>query len=177
VDVQFLSAFCGSVVATALIASGLWKMLNHGEFVRALSGLPEPMRRVAATRGLVTAVELAAGVLILLPSWPGRLGAVAAAVLIVILALAARTNDGQACGCWIEPATTLDSRLQRRAFLLRNGVLLLAALGAARGHEHLWGSWLVAVPIGALAGLVVLEIPQIMAAATFVQSLESRPAR
>lgn len=171
-NVMLLVVFSRSIVATVLIASAIWKLRHHGEFFRAIAPLPKPIRSIAGMRGVVPGIEIAVGGVLIAPGSVAQVGALGATVLLSAFTVASFASDDSGCGCWAEPSGNSDARTQRRAFIARNTVLIGASvLGAAMRTPLDLAVWSAALPLGALSGLVLLELPQIAVTATYVQSL------
>lgn len=170
-DIGLISAWCRGLVALALIGSALWKIRHRDEFVRSFKVAPG-WARFAPKTMIVPMLEILCGLLVVAPGRVGQLGAALCFVLLIgFTAVLLRLDPGAGCGCWTEVSGGENSRVQRIAFLTRNGVLALAAGVAvvAPGPTSIrdLGVGLIA---GAFVGSVVMEIPQIASVATFVQS-------
>jgi hypothetical protein len=176
-DVELISAWCRGLVAAALIGSALWKVRHRNEFARSLERAPRWVRVAAERTIAVPVLELLCGASVITP---GRVGQISAACCLVLLvgftAVLLRLDPSTGCGCWTEVLGAEDSRVQRVAFLTRNVILIVAACFAVTtpGPSSLrdLGFGLIA---GAFLGLVVMELPQIAAVATFVQSTSRQP--
>jgi hypothetical protein len=172
-DTHLLVVLARSTVGAALIASAIWKLRNPQEFRRAFVAAPALIRRVAYVPGLLPGIELIVGGLAVAPSRAGQLGATASFLLVAFFTVVAVGFDnGGSCGCWAEPQSASSNRVLRRAFFVRNAVLMAAAAAGALTADALpFAQAAVVIPLGVLAAFIVLEIPQIAVTATYVQSL------
>lgn len=159
-------------LVVALVLSAGWKLRHRGEFRLVVRRLARPA--VARFHALVPAVELLLACFLLFPGLSGRVAAVTAAAMLVVFSMALRGSRGGqgGCGCWSEASTPIDPEAQSRLLIARNGALVAFALIAAvaPGGLPAASGLAVAVACGSLLALIVLEIPQIGAVATFERS-------
>jgi len=124
---------------------------------------------------LVPIVEILFGLLLLAPGALGQLAAGTSLVLLAVFSVVAWESDGtQGCGCWAESSAGGDPEQERTSLLVRNAVLAAGvAFGIPVAVPFSVSVWIVGLAVGSLVGFCVMEIPQILAAATFVQSTRS----
>jgi len=162
--ISFLAYFERSCVAIAFVLSAVWKMHHNGEFRLVLSALlplrADRFRRLYAILGLlVPLVEFAIAAVLVFPHGTGRIGAIAAGLLVVVLGSTLLRRDlSEGCGCWSAP------RVNRGALITRNVILLALALTSVPADAG--PAWPVAVfglAVGAAFAFLIMEIPTIYA--------------
>lgn len=145
-------------VATTFVLSAGWKSLHVAEF-RAVLRSMTPTRPLAPVLVvLVPLAEVAVAVLLIVPGDAGRLGGVAAVAIVVVLSTTLLRPDLSAgCGCWS------GAHPERGPLVVRNAVLLvLAAAAALLPPSPASAELLVVVPIAAVFGVLVIEIPTVL---------------
>lgn len=161
----FIAQLARSIVGGSLVLSALWKVRHPSSF-RALfrSFSPPPLKDFDYVAVVLTAVAEVALTVALVAPWNGSRTAsgFALALLSVFTVVLLRSlGAGGGCGCWRVSRTDKPTR---SAFLLRNAVLMgLAAVGLALPSPGNDARLLVAVPIGLLPSLLIMEAPGIMA--------------
>lgn len=160
-------------VASVLALSACWKLFHSRSFARAFAGFAparvRPFGKGAAV--LIAAVEFVLAAILLvgldMPEvrFEGPLAALA--LLIFFSVIVARAKGVDECGCWAMPFVD-DSRRARRLLLVRNGLLLAMLAFAAALPTGLTGAAVAAAtPAGMVLAAVTVELPQIVAVATF----------
>ncbi|MGY3515354.1 MauE/DoxX family redox-associated membrane protein [Micromonospora sp. PTRAS2] len=165
------------LIGVVFLAAAFGKVRNRGawrEFVASLAALRMvPARLVSATACAVVVAEAAVPILLLLPP-TRRLGHVLAALLLVAFSsgvlVTLHRRQQVACRCFGATGAPLGRR-----HLLRNGLLIAAALvgvvaGGAAGGVALAGVAVAAVA-GAVGGLVFVRFDDI------ADLLVAQPAR
>jgi hypothetical protein len=164
------------ILAVTFGLTAAWKLTHRREYAASFIGLrPSFIREfeLPARVGLVLAeLGCAAGLAVT----AGLRGAVAEAgpVLAIALLLAltvavVRQPSVADCGCWSSPAAGPHGQDVKRPLLARNGILLAAGLAAVipvRAAVPV-GLLLSAAAFAAVVAPVVLELPQVIAVATF----------
>jgi len=164
------------VLAVAFGFTAAWKVTHRQEYAISFTRLrPSFIREfeLPARAGLILAELTCAVLLATAPAINGIMAesgpVLAIALLAVFTVTIARQRSVADCGCWSSPVTGPGGPDVKGPLLARNGILLCAALVAA-----------VPVRAGISAGLlfsaaafavviapVILELPQVIAVATF----------
>lgn len=172
-DFATLSYWARGVVAVALLGAAMWKLRHRAVFRRSLGrAVPRISNPPDILVVAIPVLEIVVAALMLTPGRLGQLGSGAALGLLVLFTVVVVSLDATTpCGCWRDVAGQLSPHSQRRALLLRNAVLIAAAtVGLSHGVSFSFGAMSVGLVTGGLIGLLAMEIPQIVAVATFVQS-------
>ena len=164
------------ILVVAFLLTAAWKVTHRREYAISFTGLRPSLIREFERPARVGLILCELGCAVLLAVGPGTRGAVAEAgpvlaiALLVVLTIAvARQQAVAGCGCWSSPVTGPGGQNVRRPLLARNGILLAAAVVAVipvRAGVSA-GLLLSAAAFAAVAAPVVLELPQVIAVATF----------
>ena len=178
-QLSVFAAWAHGLLAVVFLVAAGWKLTHQRAFRAAVGQLaPRSKWLPAALPGYgVPAVEATLGVLVLVPGRTGQLASLAAAgVLVAFTFVLARAEPTADCGCWLDADVETSPKVQQTAGLLRNAALIGAAIvGASTGVGSAeWTAFgLVA---GGAFGLLIMEIPQIAAVATFTRAREGGKA-
>lgn len=163
----FVAQLARCVVGGSLILSTTWKIRHPSSFRASLrSSSPAWLRNLDSLAVVVTVVAEIALALALLAPWNGSRTAsgLALGLLLVFTAFLLRSPSAEGgCGCWRVSRTDKPTR---SAFVLRNVLLMgFAVAGLALPSPTNDLRLLVAVPIGLLVSLLIMESPHITTSA------------
>jgi methylamine utilization protein MauE len=162
-----------TVLAVVFLSAAIWKAGHYRDFAAAYGALAPRFQLVSprAAQRLLTALEaVCAGAVAAGIGYPQAAAIGPALALVLLLAftcLIVAAADFTACGCWSMPFVK-DGQQAKRLLITRNGALVLvAALSLLVLPSGPQPALIAPVAAGVLLGLIVLELPQILAVATF----------
>ncbi len=164
------------ILAVAFLLTAAWKVTHRRESAISFTSLRPSLIREFELPVRVGLILCELGCAVLLAVAPdtrrpvAEAGPVLAIALLVALTIAvARQPTVADCGCWSSPVAGSGGQDVRRPLLARNGILLAAAVAAVipvRAGVSA-GLLLSAAAFAAVAAPIVLELPQVIAVATF----------
>ena len=152
-----------AVVATSFFLSSGWKIAHPGEFQAAYRQIASRYLGFSVWVGrLLSTLEIAAGILILITGVPRLIAVLPSLVLLFVLSLAlVFAHDlSTGCGCW----TTPPESQPRRVYLVRNLIIAIFALtGLASVPEGKISFGLIALSliVGGLISFTLMQLPEI----------------
>jgi Methylamine utilisation protein MauE len=164
------------ILAVAFGLTAVWKITHRREYANSFTGLRPSFIREFEGPARVGLILAELGCAVLLAVTAGLRGpvaeagpALAIALLAALTTAVARQPSVADCGCWSSPVAGPGGRDVKRPLLARNAILLAAGLvaviPASTGVSV--GLLLSAAAFAAVAAPVILELPQVIAVATF----------